>query len=89
MDIKFFWIYILWNVKVLINQIKIWIFLNWYLIQKISKIILSEDKIEIKPALIQLKDDIKMLGNFGVQINLHPEIQVQVKINVVAEENIQ
>ncbi len=56
---------------------------------EISKIIFNEDKIDIKPALIQLKDDIKMLGNFKAQINLHPEVQVQIKIDVVAEENIQ
>tara|TARA_Y100001936_G_C15898233_1_gene571812 strand:- start:313 stop:771 length:459 start_codon:yes stop_codon:yes gene_type:complete len=56
---------------------------------EISKIILNQDKIEIKPSLIQLKDDIKTLGNFKAQINLHPEVQVQIKIDVVAEENIQ
>ena len=56
---------------------------------EISTIILNQDKIEIKPSLIQLKDDIKTLGNFKAQINLHPEVQVQIKIDVVAEENIQ
>ena len=56
---------------------------------EISKIILKEDKIEIKPALIQLKDDIKTLGNFMAEINLHAEVKVQIKIDVIAEENIQ
>ena len=56
---------------------------------EISKIILKEDKIEIKPALIQLKDDIKTLGNFKAQINLHAEVQVQITVDVIAEENIQ
>ena len=56
---------------------------------EISKIILKEDKIEIKPALIQLKDDIKTLGNFKAQINLHAEVQVQIIVDVIAEENIQ
>ena len=56
---------------------------------EISKIILKEDKIEIKPALIQLKDDIKTLGNFKAQINLHAEVQVQIILDVIAEENIQ
>ena len=51
---------------------------------EISKIILDEDKIEIKPSLIQLKDDIKTLGNFNAEINLHPEVQVSIKIEVVA-----
>jgi Ribosomal protein L9, C-terminal domain. len=39
--------------------------------------------------LIQLKDDIKTLGNFKAQINLHAEVQVQIRIDVIAEENIQ
>ena len=56
---------------------------------EISKIILKEDKIEIKPALIQLKDDIKTLGSFKALINLHAEVQVQIIVNVIAEENIQ
>ena len=53
---------------------------------EISKIIFDEDKIEIKPSLIQLKDDIKTLGNFNADINLHPEVQVSIKIEVVAAE---
>ena len=56
---------------------------------EISKIILKEDKIEIKPALIQLKDDIKTLGSFKALINLHAEVQVQIIVDVIAEENIQ
>ena len=53
---------------------------------EISKIILDENKIEIKPSLIQLKDDIKTLGNFNAEINLHPEVQVSIKIQVIAAE---
>tara|TARA_B100001029_G_C14955303_1_gene391233 strand:+ start:222 stop:680 length:459 start_codon:yes stop_codon:yes gene_type:complete len=56
---------------------------------EISKIILDENKIEIKPSLIQLKDDIKTLGNFNAEINLHPEIQVSIKIEVIAAEATQ
>ena len=56
---------------------------------EISKIILDENKIEIKPSLIQLKDDIKTLGNFNAEINLHPEIQVSIKIEVIASEATQ
>ena len=56
---------------------------------EISKIILDEDKIEIKPSLIQLKDDIKTLGNFNAEINLHPEVQVSIKIEVIAAEATQ
>ena len=55
----------------------------------ISKIILENDKIEIKPSMIQLMNDIKSLGEFKVLINLHSEVQVQIKIKVVAAETIQ
>ena len=56
---------------------------------EISKIILENDKIEIKPSMIQLVNDIKSLGEFKVLINLHSEVQVQIKITVVAAETIQ
>jgi large subunit ribosomal protein L9 len=56
---------------------------------EISKIILDKNKIEIKPSMIQLTNDIKSLGNFKVKINLHPEIQLEIKIKVVAAETIQ
>ena len=56
---------------------------------EISKIILENDKIEIKPSMIQLMNDIKSLGEFKVLINLHSEVQVQIKIKVVAAEIIQ
>ena len=38
--------------------------------------------------MIQLKDDIKTLGDFKAVINLHAEVQVQIKIKVVAADNI-
>ena len=56
---------------------------------EISKIILENDKIDIKPSMIQLMNDIKSLGEFKVLINLHSEVQVQIKINVIAAETIQ
>ena len=56
---------------------------------EISKIILENDKIEIKPSMIQLMNDIKSLGEFEALINLHSEVQVQIKIKVVAAETIQ
>ena len=56
---------------------------------EISKIFLEEDKLEIKPSMIQLKDDIKTLGNFKATIDLHAEVQVQIKIQVIAAETIQ
>ncbi|MBD1161707.1 50S ribosomal protein L9 [Pelagibacterales bacterium SAG-MED15] len=56
---------------------------------EISKIIFENDKIEIKPSMIQLKDEIKTLGEYMVNINLHSEVQAQIKIKVLAAENIQ
>ena len=56
---------------------------------EISKIIFENDNIEIKPSMIQLMNDIKSLGEFKVLINLHSEVQVQIKIKVVAAETIQ
>ena len=56
---------------------------------EISKIIYQNDKIEIKPSMIQLKDDIKSLGEFKVDINLHSEVSAQIKIKVLPAENIQ
>ena len=56
---------------------------------EISKIIFESDKIEIKPSMIQLKDDIKTLGEFMVVINLHPQVQAKIKIKVIPAETIQ
>ena len=56
---------------------------------EISKIILEEEKLEIKPSMIQLKDDIKTLGDFKATIDLHSEVQVQIKIQVIPAESIQ
>ena len=56
---------------------------------EISKIIFENDKIEIKPSMIQLKDDIKTLGEFVVVINLHPQVQAKIKIKVIPAETIQ
>ena len=56
---------------------------------EISKIIKDIDKIEIKPSMIQLMDDIKSLGEFKVNINLHSDVQAEIKINVLPAEVIQ
>ena len=55
---------------------------------EISKLILSTDKIEIAPSMIQLTQEIKSLGNYKVKINLHSEVQAKVNIKVISEENI-
>ena len=56
---------------------------------EISKIILETVKLDIKPSLIQLTNEIKALGVFKVKINLHSEVQAEISIKVVAAETIQ
>ena len=56
---------------------------------EISKIILEKEKLEIKPSMIQLTKEIKSLGVFKVQIDLHSEIQAIIDIKVIAEEAVQ
>ena len=56
---------------------------------EISKLILTTVKLDIKPSLIQLTNEIKALGVFKVKINLHSEVQAEISIKVVAAETIQ
>ena len=56
---------------------------------EISKIIKDKDGIEIAPSMIQLMDDIKSLGEFKVNINLHSEVQAEIKVKVIPAEIIQ
>ena len=55
---------------------------------EISKIINLSEKIDIKPSLIQPLNEIKSLGIFKVKINLHSEVQAEIKIKVISEDNI-
>jgi len=55
---------------------------------EISKIINQTDKIDVKPSLIQPLNEIKSLGTFKVRINLHSEVQAEIKIKVISEDNI-
>jgi large subunit ribosomal protein L9 len=54
---------------------------------EISKLLKEIEKIEIDPSMIQPVKEIKSLGNFDVSLNLHSEIQSQIKIRVVAQED--
>tara|TARA_A100000164_G_scaffold350670_1_gene354722 strand:- start:459 stop:917 length:459 start_codon:yes stop_codon:yes gene_type:complete len=56
---------------------------------EISKVIKQIEDIDINPSLIQPSKEIKSLGTFSVNINLHSEIQSQIKIKVVAEDDTQ
>ena len=53
---------------------------------EISKIILENAKVEIKPSLIQLEKEIKSLGVFKVKIDLHSDIQSEILIEVLPAE---
>ena len=55
---------------------------------EISKLINDTDKLNVKPSLIQPLNEIKSLGTFKVKINLHSEVQADIKIKVVSEDNI-
>ena len=55
---------------------------------EISKIINLSEKIDVKPSLIQPLNEIKTLGTFKVIINLHSEVQAEIKIKVISEDNI-
>ena len=53
---------------------------------EISKILEEKEKILINPSMIQPVKEIKSLGSYNVIINLHSEVQLQIKITVVAQE---
>ena len=53
---------------------------------EISKILVQNENLEIAPAMIQPDKEIKNLGIFNVEINLHPEVQAQIKIKVINQE---
>ena len=55
---------------------------------EISKIINLSEKIDVKPSLIQPLNEIKSLGTFKVKINLHSEVQAEIKIKVISKDNI-
>ena len=55
---------------------------------EISKLILDNDKLDIKPSLIQPIKEIKALGIFKVKISLHSEIDAEITINGQTSEDI-
>ena len=56
---------------------------------EIAKLIHDENKIEIKPSMIQPVKEIKALGKFKVRISLHSEVDAEISINVSSAETIQ
>ena len=56
---------------------------------EISKLIFEQDKVDIKPSMIQPMNEIKTLGKFKVKIYLHSEVDAEILINVETSETIQ
>ena len=56
---------------------------------EIAKLIQENDKLDIKPSMIQPITEIKSLGKFKVKIILHSEIDSEITVNVVTAETIQ
>ena len=54
--------------------------------KELSRTIKNADKIEVKPSQIDLSKEINKIGSYEAQINLHPEIQAKILIEVVKEE---
>ena len=55
---------------------------------EISKLILDENKIDVKPSMIQPINEIKSLGKFKVKITLHSEIEAEITVNVKSADTI-
>ncbi|MDA9167481.1 50S ribosomal protein L9 [Candidatus Pelagibacter sp.] len=56
---------------------------------EISKLILENDKLDIKPSMIQPITEIKSIGKFKVKIILHSEVDSEITIKVVTADTIQ
>ena len=56
---------------------------------EISKLIEENDKIEIKPSMIQPTQEIKALGKFKVKVSLHSEVDAEITIEVQSADTIQ
>ena len=54
---------------------------------EISKLISENHKVEIKPSLIQPLKEIKTIGIFRVKIDLHSDVQAEVKVKVEIQED--
>ena len=55
---------------------------------EISKIMKEIDNLDVNPSLIQPVKDIKSLGKFKVNLNLHSEVLSQIYVEVVSKEEI-
>ena len=56
---------------------------------EIAKLIQEENKIDIKPSMIQPVEEIKSLGKFKVKVSLHSEVDAEITISVISADTIQ
>ena len=56
---------------------------------EISKLILQNDNLNIKPSMIQPVNDIKSIGEFKVKISLHSEVDAEITLIVESADSIQ
>ena len=56
---------------------------------EIAKLIQENDKLDIKPSMIQPITEIKSLGKFKVKVILHSQVDSEITISVVTAETIQ
>ena len=56
---------------------------------EIAKLIQTENKIDVKPSMIQPFKEIKSIGKFKVKVSLHSEVEAEITINVESAETIQ
>jgi large subunit ribosomal protein L9 len=56
---------------------------------EIAKLLQENEKLDIKPSMIQPITEIKSIGKFKVKVILHSEIDSEITINVVTSETIQ
>ncbi len=56
---------------------------------EISNILSKNERLDINPSLIQPSKEIKSLGTFDVILNLHSDIQSQIKIKIIPKEESQ
>ena len=56
---------------------------------EIAQLIKKENKLDVKPSMIQPVEEIKSLGKFKVKISLHSEVDAEIIINVTSADTIQ
>ena len=56
---------------------------------EIAKLIQEENKVDIKPSMIQPFEEIKSLGKFKVKVSLHSEVDAEITVNVTSADTIQ